>query len=205
MRCGTPVMYGCTLIAITRARLLAFRVEPVELVDAAPQPFLGRMVLQRHHRDVVHLHRVRASKPPGRAPSRCGTAGRRAPSRRRTRCPPRRAVDGVEGLGEPGTFPAARRLAGELADRRDGVADRRALVFEVVHRPLDVAVAHEFPARLSRRLGDARVAAAHRAVDRQGRRDAKSLAAPRRSARSPTRMPYSCQAQFGRSGSSGCP
>src|SRR5260221_9332607 len=35
--------------------LLALFIQPVELVDTAPQPFLRRMVLQRHHRDVVHL------------------------------------------------------------------------------------------------------------------------------------------------------
>src|SRR6185295_11297442 len=37
--------------------LLALHVQPIELVDAAAQPLLRRMMLQRHHRDVVHLHR----------------------------------------------------------------------------------------------------------------------------------------------------
>src|SRR5437016_3855841 len=37
---------------------LAFGVQPVEAVDAAPQPFLRGMVLQHHHRDVVHLDGV---------------------------------------------------------------------------------------------------------------------------------------------------
>src|SRR4051812_41733628 len=38
--------------------LLALGVQAVEVIDAAAQPFFRRMVLQRHHRDVVHLHRI---------------------------------------------------------------------------------------------------------------------------------------------------
>src|SRR6185295_13047114 len=39
--------------------LLALGMEAVELFDAAPQPFLGGMVLKDHHRDVVQVDRVR--------------------------------------------------------------------------------------------------------------------------------------------------
>src|SRR5512145_2188353 len=39
-------------------RFLSLRIQPVEVVDAATQPFLRRMVLQHHHRYVVHLDGV---------------------------------------------------------------------------------------------------------------------------------------------------
>src|ERR1700741_446787 len=37
---------------------LAFLMQPVEVVDAAAQPFLRAVVCDEHHRDVVHLDRV---------------------------------------------------------------------------------------------------------------------------------------------------
>src|SRR5204862_3649429 len=72
-------------------------------------------------------------------------------------------------------FPAARCLAGELANRSDRVADRSALVLDVMHRPLHEAVAHELPSGVERCLRNARIAATDRAVDRKRRLNAELL------------------------------
>src|SRR2546426_6264079 len=57
-------------------------------------------------------------------------------------------------LREPGTEPALRRLAGEVAEELDGLTDGGALVGEEVHRALRDAVAHELPARVQHRPRD---------------------------------------------------
>ena len=114
-------------------------------------------------------------------------------------------VERLVGLGQPRALPAARRLAGEFLDRGDRVGDRRPLVFDLVHRPLHEAVAHEIPAGVAGGLAGF--------ADRPRRREPLSakvafrfrLPSASTKRQKPTRMPYSCQAQFGTSGSSGCP
>ena len=67
----------------------------------------------------------------------------------------RQMIDGIEGLAQTGAFPATRRPAGKAADRLNGFGDDRRLVIDVVHGPLDKAVAHELPARLESGRRDA--------------------------------------------------
>src|SRR3954462_15537014 len=93
--------------------LLALGMQAVELVDAAAQPFLGGMVLQHHHRNVVQVHGVgHRDDRPGRGldlarlvvehpvgdilDARLGEI-----------------VDGLVGLGQARALPAARLLSGE--------------------------------------------------------------------------------------------
>src|SRR5437879_10868536 len=149
--------------------LLAFGVQPVETVDAAPQPFLRGMVLQHHHRNVVHLDGVRHRYDrPARGIDDAGLVVEH-PVGDVFDAGFLEVVDGLVGLGQAGALPAARRLAGELLDRGDRLADRGALILDVMHRPLEVAVPHEFPAGLEARLRHARIALADGTINGQRR------------------------------------
>src|SRR3989337_682024 len=55
-------------------------------------------------------------------------------------------VERLPRLGEPGSEPALRLSAGDLAEDPDGLANGGALVGEQVHRALLHTVAHELPA-----------------------------------------------------------
>src|SRR4051812_28024464 len=141
--------------------LLALGMEAVELIDAAAQPFFGGMVLEHHHRDVVQVYRVgqRDDRP-----------GRRLDLARLVVEHPvgdildarlGEVIDSFVGFGQARTLPAARLLSGKRADRLDRLEDFFLLILQMVHRPLDVAVPHEFPARLESRARDPRIALAN--------------------------------------------
>jgi hypothetical protein len=66
-------------------------------------------------------------------------------------------------------------------------------------------MAHELPAGLQRLAGDALVILADAGVDGEGGRGAEALEQLEEKRQTPTRMPYSCQDQFGTSGSSTWP
>src|SRR5207237_9687085 len=88
----------------------------------------------------------------------------------------------VEWLGGPAPWPPHRPLAGELLEYIQGPLDRVALVLELVHRHLDIGMAHEFPAAVARRGRDARIALANLGIDRERRPDAE---APERGVQTP--------------------
>ena len=152
-----------------------FLVQAIEVIAAAAQQLLGRMMLHDHHRDVVYLDRVRNREH--------RTVRGRDVDRLVVEHPVGdvfdsgfgQMIDGLEGLCQAGTLPAARCLAGKGANRLDRISDRRPLVLDLVHGLLLPAVPHEFPPRVLRRLRDARIVAAHHAVDRERGRHAGFL------------------------------
>src|SRR3546814_13572915 len=78
----------------------------------------------------------------------------------------REQVERIRGLSQARAFPAPRCLAGEIADRRNRLGYRPSLIFQMVHRALDKAVAHELPASLECSSAGVLVYAASRAVSR---------------------------------------
>src|SRR4029077_11493753 len=80
---------------------------------------------------------------------------------------------GLPGFGQAGAQPAARVLAGGLADRGRGPADVVALVRDLLPVLLAEAVADELPLPFARGPHDRPVAGDRRAVDRQDGRDAE--------------------------------
>ena len=129
----------------------ALRVEAVELILAAREPLLRRVVLDDHHRDVVELERVRDRDEGARR--RLDLVGLIVVD------PVGDVLDALLGeeverlprLGEAGPEPAAGRLAGEVAQELDGLPDGRALIGQEVHRALHDAMGHEFPSRVQHR------------------------------------------------------
>ena len=152
-----------------------FGVEPLELVHDAPIHLDRRMVLQRHHDDVVQLeiigqgddrlvrglerHRLVVEHPVADIFDAGG----------------REMIERVEGLREAGAEPAARRPAPEFGDDRHRLVDHRLLVVELVHRHLVEAVRVELPAVVDAGLRDLRIGLAHARIERDGRRDLQPL------------------------------
>ena len=73
-------------------------------------------------------------------------------------------VDRVVGLREARAFPANGRSAGKISDGIDGGLDRLELIRELVHRALQISMAHEFPVELLCRFGNARIGFTDEAV-----------------------------------------
>ena len=113
-----------------------FGVEPLELVHDATVHLDRRMVLQRHHDDVVQLEIVRQGDH--------RLVGRLERDRLVVEHPVAdifdagggKMIERVERLRQPRPEPAARRLAPELGDDGDRLVDHRLLVVELVHRHL---------------------------------------------------------------------
>src|SRR6266508_6092822 len=123
-------------------------VQTIEVVERAPIHHLGGVMLKRHHDDVVELEIV------GERDNR--TVRRLERDRFVVEHPITdifdpglgEVVESVVGLGEPRTEPAARSLAPEFFDDVHRFHDDAALVVELVHRHLVIAVGVELPAVL---------------------------------------------------------
>ena len=92
-----------------------FRVEDVEMIERPSVPFVGRVVLQRHHDDVVDLEIV------GQRHDRLVRGLHRYrlvvehPVADIFDAGFRQVIERVEGLRQAGAEPAARPFAGELS------------------------------------------------------------------------------------------
>ena len=155
--------------------VLRFLVKAIERVHRAPVHLVRRVVLQRHHHDVMQLeivgqrhhrlvrglqrHRLVVEHPV----ADIFDAGLR------------QIIERVEGLCQARPEPAARRPAPELADDVDGLFDRAGLVLDLVHWHLVVAVGVQLPAGVGHRLDHLRIGFAGAAVDGDGRRHLQPL------------------------------
>ena len=113
-------------------------------------------------------------------------------------------IEGLVGFGEARAFPGAWLASGEGGDGIDGSTNRVGLVIKLMRRALNEAVTHELKAGIARRRG-------HPGYELKTLPLIASVVGMLRSVRAlnchqkPARMPYSCQLQFGTSGSGGCP
>jgi hypothetical protein len=151
----------------------ALLIQTLELVDGAAVEPVRRELLQGVHRDVIGLERVGDRDERSRPGLDHHGLVVEHPVGDIRDALLAQEVRRLLGLGQARALPAARCRASEALDGFDRVADRPALVIEPVHRALHEAVAHEFPACGQRRLGDARIAVADIAVDRERRGDAE--------------------------------
>ena len=175
MRCGTPGQIG---VAGHRHDLRAvggFLVQHVELIHRAVVEHRRRMILRGEQHDVVDLEIVRQGdhrlvrglqrhrlvvQHPVADIFDAGLA---------------QIIERVEGLRQAGTEPAARPLAGEFLDHVHRLVDGRALIVELVHRDLLVAMRVQLPARFQTGLDHLRIAFADLGVQRHRRRRADAL------------------------------
>src|SRR5258708_2049932 len=123
----------------------AVLIEPVEVPDSTREPLFRGVLSDRHHADIVYLECVRHGD------DRAGSGGDF------TRLVIEYAVrdildpffgkyvDGVEGLRQPRTLPAARRFSGNGSNGFDGSPYSLALILDIVHRALNVSVSQKFP------------------------------------------------------------
>src|SRR5262249_13794984 len=77
-------------------------------------------------------------------------------------------IESLRCFGETGTEPARRCLSRKLADNFHGLSNRLALIFQLMHRFLDEAVAHELPAGFFRSFSNFWIGETNRTVDCQG-------------------------------------
>src|SRR5208283_2492377 len=125
------------------ARPDAFLVQAIEVIAAAAQHFLGRVVLHDHHGNVVDLNRVGYRDDRAMRGRDVDGLVVENPVGDVLDAGFGQVIDGLEGFGQTGTLPPTGRLAGKAANRLDSVPDRRALVPDAVHRLLIPAMAHE--------------------------------------------------------------
>ena len=133
------------------------------------------MVLQRHHDDVVQLEIVGQRDDravPRLERDRLVVAGPVAdvfdPGLAQM-------IDRLEGLRQAGTEPAARPPAGELLDDVERPRDCGALVLDLVHRLLVVAVRVELPAAVEACPDGARIGLAGPGIERDRRPHAEPV------------------------------
>ena len=158
-----------------RGRSAALEIQAIERVDALLVPVRRLVVLHDHHRDVVGLHRVRQRDQRALGGVDLGGHVVVDPVADVLHAGIDEVFGGVVGLGQAGSEPAHRALAGELLELVHGAVDHAGLVLLLVDRTLLPAVAHELPAGVLAGGGDARVVDRHARVDRQRRADAEAL------------------------------
>ena len=133
------------------------------------------MVLHRHHRNVVELHRIR---------QRHQRTIRGADRRRLVVVDPiadifdagrGEQVWGLQRLRQPRAKPADRPLAGKALDHVERMLDHRFLVWLQMNRTLLIGMAHEFPAVIFCLFGHARIILADPRIDRERRSYVLSL------------------------------
>ena len=145
--------------------LLRLRIEALEVVHGPVVEFLGVVVLQVHHDDVVHLEGVgqRHDLPvPGL--ERDGIVVEHVVADV-LHTGLGQVVERVEGLRQPRPEPAARALAGEGLDDLHGLEDDAALVVQLVHGDLLVGVRVELPAAVHAGFDHGRIGLADPGVD----------------------------------------
>ncbi len=152
-----------------------FLIEPVELIHRALVEMRGRVILRGEHHDIMDLEII------GQGHHRL------VRGRKRHRLVVQHPVadifdaglaqiiERVEGLRQTRPEPAARALAGELLDHLHRLLDGGALVIELVHRDLLIAMRVQLPARFQAGLHHLRIAFADPGVERHGRRGADPL------------------------------
>src|SRR5262245_12250776 len=135
-------------------RALGVGVDLLELIHGALVEFRGLVVLDQHHGHVVAFlgigdvedrlaaghepHRLIVEHPVGDVV--VALLGQ--------------DIGGLPGFGQPGPEPSARPLAGRLGDDLGTLADVGALVFDLLHVALGIAVADELPFALDAGLDD---------------------------------------------------
>ena len=147
----------------------ALLVQTLEVIHRPRVYRIGRLPLKHQH-DVVDLEVVR-ERDDG---MRCRAKGHRLvvkdPVADVLDAGLGQVVERVVRVGEPGTPPAARPVAGEFLDDADRPLDDLRLILDPVHRHVLVAVRGQLPAAFETGGHDLRVALADPRVDRYGRR-----------------------------------
>src|SRR6266700_3031383 len=145
------------------------RIEAFKLIHDAPIHFVGGMVLQRHHHDVMKFKIVRQSDDGFVCSLKCHRfiIEYPIPDVLDTGC--REIVERVEGLRQTRSEPTARLLASEFGNDRYGLVDHCLLIIELMHWYLIVAVRIKFPTSVDAGLGDNRVGFADPGVQRDRR------------------------------------
>src|SRR3979411_702763 len=153
--------------------VLAFVIQPVELILGAPQQVLALVVLHDHHGDVVDLDRVgQGDERPLGGADHGGLVGIDAVARI-FRARTDQDFGRLQRLGEARSEPADRPRAGEALEDVHRAVDHLALVLDLVDRHLVIGMAHELPAELLRLLGDPGIVLAGARVHGERRPDAQ--------------------------------
>src|SRR5262249_24235357 len=128
-------------------------VERFELILGAAEELLRLVMLNNHHGYIVQLHGIGEREKRAMGCSDFVGLVVIDPVSDVLKPSFREKIESLRCFGETGTEPARRCLSRKLADSFYGLSNRLALIFQLVHRFLDKAVAHELPTGISRSFG----------------------------------------------------